>query len=125
MNTFQRKISDQLKIIKNLSVNTKKKEVDFLLLDKEVEKLKEWIKAYNRYLFRTKEHKSKFTRPHCNHCTNNRNGTCIPRLMQKGLRASAPVGFSKHCTNFTPTDDFKDCYSPEVMEKIRGGNYGN
>lgn len=125
MNTFQRKISDQLKLIKSLSVQTKGKELDFFALDREIEKLKEWVKAYNRYLSRPRVHNSKFTRPHCGHCTNNHHGTCIPLLMQKGLKASAPIGFSKHCTQFTPTKEYEDCYSPEVMEKIRGGNYGN
>ena len=125
MNAFQIKISDQLKVIKDLSIHTKRREIDFLLLDKEVDKLKDYIKEYSNYLSRPKVQKSKFTRPHCDHCTNNKDGTCIPRLMQKGLRASAPVGFSKHCTQFTPTKEFEDCYSPEVMEKIRGGNYGN
>lgn len=125
MNTFQRKISDQLKVIKNLSVHTKGEEIDFFALDKEVKKLKEWLEAYNHYLSTPRVHKPKFTRPHCAHCTNNHHGTCIPRLMQKGLKASAPTGFSKHCTQFTPTKEFEDCYSPEVMEKIRGGNYGN
>lgn len=125
MNTFQKSISDQLKVIKNLSVQTKGKEVNFLAVDKEIEKLKDEIAAYERYLSKPRVHKSKFTRPHCGHCTNNHHGTCIPLLMKKGLKASAPIGFSKHCTQFTPTKEFEHCYSTEVMEKIRGGNYGN
>ena len=125
MNTFQRRINDQLKVIRDLSVYTKVKEVDFLAVDKEIEVLKDEVAAYKHHLFTPRVHKSKFTRPHCGHCTNNHNGTCVMRLMEKGLNASAPIGFSKHCTQFTPTKEFEDCYSSEVMEKIRGGNYGN
>ena len=125
MNTFQRRINNQLKVIRDLSVYTKVKEVDFLSLDKEIEVLKDEVAAYKRHLSTPRVHKSKFTRPHCGHCTNNHNGTCVMRLMEKGLNASAPIGFSKHCTQFTPTKEFEDCYSSEVMEKIRGGNYGN
>ena len=125
MNTFQRRINDQLKVIRDLSVYTKVKEVDFLAIDKEIEVLKDEVEAYKRHLSTPRAPSSKFTRPHCGHCTNNHNGTCVMRLMEKGLNASAPIGFSKHCTQFTPTKEFEDCYSSEVMEKIRGGNYGN
>lgn len=125
MNIFQKRINDQLKVIKDLSVSIKGKEIDFLSLDKEIEVLKDRVAAYKQHLASPKVHKSKFTRPHCAHCTNNHNGTCIPLLMKKGLNASAPIGFSKHCTLFTPTKEFEDCYSPEVMERIQGGNYGN
>ena len=111
MNAFQRTINNQLKVIRDLSVCTKGKEIDFLAIDKEIEVLKAQIAAYERHLTKPAAPSSKFTRPHCIHCTNNHNGTCIPLLMKTGLKASAPIGFSKHCTLFTPTKEFEDCYS--------------
>lgn len=128
MNTFQRRIGEQLKSIKTGVVQKKGSEVDFAAVYKDVETLQGWIKAYKSYLEHQKKRKEKvsqYTRPHCGHCNNNHHGTCIPLLMKKGLKASAPIGFSKNCTQFTPTKEYENCYSPEVMEKIRGGNYGN
>lgn len=106
MNAFQKRINDQLKVIRDLSVYTKGKEIDFLSLDKEIEVLKDQIASYESHLT-----KPRAPRPHCAHCTNNHNGTCIPLLMKTGLKASAPIGFSKHCTLFTPTKEFEDYYS--------------
>ena len=114
MNIFQKGINNQLKIIRDLSVYTKGKEIDFLAIHKEIEVLKDQIASYESHLTNPGAPSSNFIRPHCIHCTNNHNGTCIPLLMKTGLKASAPIGFSKHCTLFMPTKEFENCYSPKV-----------
>lgn len=124
MNTFQRRIGEQLKSIKTEVVQKKGSEVDFAAVSKGIETLQGWIKAYKSYLEhqkKSKERVSQYTRPHCAHCNNNHRGTCIPLLMQRGLNRSAPIGGSRHCTQFEPMKQYTECYSEEVMKKIKGG----